>query len=504
MKLEVADIGEKMPEENNLDQVGKLPADVVAKKRVQLGMISPDDNRYTKESEKLGPYLSAEAHLSACAYMQMVFLETRMEFGQAEERHLDDLDAALQKIDPLNMQILEDEVTRHDIIATLEEIGRYVSPETKALLHPGTTSYDVVDTARAYLFKKAWNEVVRPKVIEVIGKLCDLGELYAGLKDGAQPLIQVGRTHLQDTSPVVFGNVLAGYARRLAERVQKADSDFDDLRGKVSGIVGTGAGIEMVVGKGNSRDFEMAVLGKLGLKPDLAATQIAHKERMADVGHQITVLDYILADFANDIRLLYSSAIREVASSDSSRTLGGSSTDAGKDNPVKWENIVGKRTVIASGMIVLYEAIISPLQRTLDNSVQGRYQPQQMMTEMHESFCRASKALDKLAVYPDKIAENLAPVRKVPTEAMVTITRGQGFVHPKHGDPHNMVKKFAQQAKQDKVRLLDIALKDDSFSRMFEGLDKEKRRILEGELELYLGSSIEDAKDSIAFAKCVK
>jgi fumarate hydratase class II len=191
----------------------------------------------------------------------------------------------------------------------IEEIGRYVSPETKALLHPGTTSYDILDTARSYLYKKAWNEVIRPKIAGGIDKLCLIAEQ-------SMKMLQVGRTHLQDTSPVLLGGMLAGYAARLAERVQKCDYAVTDLRGKISGIVGTGASIEMVIGRGKSLKFERTVLQRLGLKADRTATQIVQKEKLSDFGHGIVTLMDVLGDFANDVRQMYSSAIKEVTSRD--------------------------------------------------------------------------------------------------------------------------------------------------------------------------------------------
>jgi adenylosuccinate lyase len=50
-------------------------------------------------------------------------------------------------------------------------------------------------------------------------------------------------------------------------------------------------------------------------------------------------LSKVLSDFAEDMRLLYSSRINKITSLDAVR-LKGSSADAGKNNPVNWENNV--------------------------------------------------------------------------------------------------------------------------------------------------------------------
>ena len=151
--------------EKDLNLVGKLAPDERAIAEFRLRNISPDDAKYAEASRDLADFLSPKAEWQICAFVQRTLLEARVEFGQAEKRHLDEVDRAMHQISPLNMALLEEKVTKHDQLAVIEEIGRFVSPETKALLHPGTTSYDILDTARAYMFKRAWFEVIRSENI---------------------------------------------------------------------------------------------------------------------------------------------------------------------------------------------------------------------------------------------------------------------------------------------------------------------------------------------------
>ena len=147
----------------DVDLVSKLSPEDRARREFALKCISPDDAKYGERSQRLVPYLSACGEWIGCADLQRVCLETRVEFGQAQQENLDELNAALKKIDPLNITLLEeDKRIQHDQLAVIEEIGRFVSLETKALLHPGTTSYDILDTIRSYLFKRAWTELIRP------------------------------------------------------------------------------------------------------------------------------------------------------------------------------------------------------------------------------------------------------------------------------------------------------------------------------------------------------
>jgi len=462
---------------------------------MHLKSISPNDGKYSKSCDSLRRYLSEEAQWMECAYVQQILVETGVEFGRGSGKNIREVRRAMKKIIPLNMKLIESQVTKHDQLAVIDEIGRFVSPETKALLHPGTTSYDILDTARSHLYKSAWSKEMRPKVKEVVNKLCDMGEEYIDV-------VQVGRTHLQDTSPVSFGGFLAGYGARIANRIDYADRAFDDLRGTITGIVGTGAGIEMVFGI-RAEEFERRVLGKLDLKPDTTATQIVQKERLADVGHALVTLDGVLCDFSNDMRILYSSPIQEVTSRDSAKRLGGSSTDAGKNNPINYENISGKYCIVESGQRVLYEMIRSDLQRDLRGSVQARYQPECMMAETYESFDRALKALDKLSVNIDMMERNLIPIRERPTEALVTVLKGEFFYHPEYGLPHNFVKEMAKKSKTNGSKLIDVCLEDDCFNELFDSLPDVKKEILKGGLENYLGFSRKRALDNINYARAV-
>lgn len=478
------------------DLTAKFSVEELIIARYRLKCLSPDDSRYYKESQHLAPFFSLEAELKACVQVQKALLETRVEFSKADPKNVVELEEALSKFDPLNATLIEEKITKHDQLAVIEELGRHVSLETKAMLHPGTTSYDILDTARSYLFKLAWKTTLKPKALELVEKLCDLAESYKFVG-------QVGRTHLQHTSPVLFGGVLAGYAARLAERVKKSDAAFEDLRGKISGIVGTGASIDIVIGEGKSLEFERRVLEKLNLEPDLTSTQIVQKERLADCGHAIMTLMGVLTDFANDMRLLYSSEINEISSFDEEKRLGGSSADAAKNNPIHWENIAGTEPVVESGMRILYGLISTDFQRDLRGSKSARYQPQLMMAETYESLARAVKATNSLIVNNDKMSEHLQKVRDFPSEAMVAVTRAHGWNHPQYGVGHEAVKEFSKQAKGHRAPLLETALRDPFFNDFFTKLPCREQRILQGELGLYTGSARERLELNIQYAKKV-
>lgn len=482
----------------DLDLVGKLDEEEKKDLGFRMKCFSPDDGKYGKVSKDLKCFLSAEAEWLTFVNVQRTLMQVRVKYSQATKENYEEFIEALSKIDTNNMQLLENKVTKHDQLAVIEELGRHVSPETKALLHPGTTSYDIVDTARSKNFIDAWYHIIRGEVEQTVEQLCEISE-----KCEEENLIMVGRTHLQHTSPIPLGQYFAGYAARIADRISNADVAFSDLCGKISGIVGTGAGIEAVIGEGKGIEFEKEVLYLLGLKPDYTATQVIQKEKLADVGNSLVTLMHVLGDFAGDMRYLYSSDVGEVTSRAEAKRLGGSSTDAGKNNPINWENIEGKGAVVESGMRILYEMIKTDMQRDLRSSVQGRYQPQQMMVEVYESFKRANKALKQLSINENKLKENLSYVRENPSEAMVTILKGEGFIHSKYGAVHDFVKEKMKESKQGEFSLFKTCYQDPEFKTALEKMDSKKRDMLMGNIELYIGNANERARINREYARKV-
>ncbi len=200
---------------------------------------------------------------------------------------------------------------------------------------------------------------------------------------------------------------------------------------------------------------------------------------------------------------MYSSAIGEVTSRDNAERLGGSSTDAMKNNPINWENICGTMPLIEGGMRILYSLIQSDFQRDLRGSKSARYQPQLMMTETYESFSRLNRILGQLSLNEDRLEENLQGIRDKPSEAMVTILRGERWVHSEYGVGHDFVKEMGIISQREERPLLDVCLEDKEFNLLYGNLTETKRNILNGQMEEYVGSSSKRAELNRTYCKRV-
>jgi adenylosuccinate lyase len=476
--------------DKQLNQVGNLSPEQLQEERFAMRSMSVYDGKYRKKIAPLMDCLSEEAYdWRAIAEVQHAMIKTQHEFGIVGEEIVEDSRQALKKFDPVNAKYIEANVTNHDIVAVILDLSRHCELETPTHYHKGTTSYDALDTGRAALLKKVYKQFFRPAA-------CDLMKEFTRISKHAEDenLIRVGRTHLQDTSPVPFAMVFASYGRQVAENIEELDYFFSKLKGKISGMTGTGAGVEKAT-KVNQFDYEKMLLEKLDLIPDMTATQVTNKSVLASIGHGMTNLTYTIVDFANDVRIYYSSAIKEMTTSDNAASLGLSSTSAAKNNPINFENVVGTARLVEGGMGILYQTKISNIDRDLCNSKPLREEPRSMICKTYEAVTRLTGRLKKLALIKDNIEKNLTEYRRLPDEAMVCILKGEEFTHSKYGLPHSFVKEMAKSVKTDKTKkLIDQCLKDDEFKTCYENMSNENQRILQGEVELYIGNAYERAR----------
>ncbi len=408
--------------------------------RERFRSICPYDAKY--RDEEINDCLSMEAEVKYCGKVHEAVLAGLHRFGregmQPSLEALDDLSQAIKKLGAAYVVYLEDAVTKHDQQAIIGAITENLSdPRNSRYIHPGLTSYDILDSARSLAFRDAVAGVLLPRSKRLLMEILDSAERWAGL-------VQVGRTHGQWTSPVTVGYVLAGYGQRLADRIRELDRAKDKLQGKLDGIVGTGAQPALFVREGEFENYRSYVLNNiLGLKVCRTPTQIVPKEPLSDLGHCCATMDLVLADAANSLRQLKRPEIREFLGVDTQGRLGGSSTDAGKDNPITEENISGLCEDIVAGMLTLYRMPVSEHQRDLRGSVQSRFEPQHMMAGLAKSLKDMTRVMANLAAVPQYLEKNLGLASMYSSEAMNVILKSHAFA-----DAHKRVKEWTKEAKR--------------------------------------------------------
>lgn len=459
----------------------------------------PYDYKY--KHNELVPYLTAAAEIKYYTKVQAALMKGLHKFGKASEKNVKEMEDAVDKISPALVYELEEKVTKHDQQALImalkgnlqacekvnpllkDYLKGLVSRDTAKLIHPGTTSYDIVDTARAMMYRDSTNEIVIPESIKLLKNLVGLAEKY-------MDRVQIGRTHGQWTSPLTFGYALAMYAEGLADRIPKLRQGANSLEGKISGIVGTGASIASIVGKENALEFEGYVLEDvLKLNVSRASSQVTRKEKLADLTHYLITLAAVLADMSNSMRHLQRSEIHEIGELGEQRR-GGSSADPSKSNPINFENVNGLFEVLSNAQNTVYHTIITDHQRDLRNSVMHRFEPTHLICGVFDSLKRLNKVMPKLAVYENQMDGHIKKASKLSkAEALNAILKAH-LVE----DSHERVRKWTTEAIKQDRDLIYVALEEKDINHLWEKEFSEEEKAVLMDLSLYTGLAKEKTR----------
>ena len=222
-----------------------------------------------------------------------------------------------------------EQVTDHDVAAFVDVLGASAGPAGR-WIHFGMTSSDVLDTALALQLTRA-GAVIVPGAGELASALAEQARAHAGT-------LCVGRTHGVHAEPTSFGLKLAGFAMEAQRNADRLERAFDQAAtGAISGAVGTYATL--------GPDYERRVLATLGLEAEPVSTQVVPRDRHAELLSAIALAGAGLERFAQEIRHLQRTEVREVEEPFRAGQKG-SSAMPHKRNPITTERICGLARVL--------------------------------------------------------------------------------------------------------------------------------------------------------------
>ncbi len=253
------------------------------------------------------------------------------------------------------VQAIEAEIN-HDVMAMVRGFSEQCSPEAAKYIHLGATSYDIVDTAWAVIFKDAF-ALLEKHVVDLLKIIVAHAAKYKNL-------VCVGRTHGQHAIPTTLGMKFANWADEFSRHLDRLQEiKARDVVGKFGGAVGTFASHGT-----NGLKIQALVMEALGIQPNLISTQVVHRDRYAEIIYWTALVGSTIAKVAKEIRDLQRSEIAEMFEPFEKEQVG-SSTMASKRNPHKSERLCGVYRIIASHVIPMLEdnALIEH-ERDLTNS----------------------------------------------------------------------------------------------------------------------------------------
>lgn len=342
--------------------------------------------RYSRE--KMAAIWSQENKYAKWLDVEVAACEAMVKLGLAPAAAVDNIKAKavinVARIDEIEA------VTRHDVIAFVSSLTEVIGEDGR-FIHMGLTSSDVLDTALAVQLKEASDLLLE-----------DLDDLLAVLKRRAfehKKTLMIGRSHGIHAEPITFGLKLAlWYAemRRNRARLERAREAVSC--GKISGAVGTFSFVDPFV--------EEYVCEKLGLAPVPVASQIVQRDRHAEFFSTLAIVASSLDKFAQEIRLLQRTEVRE-AEEYFSPGQKGSSAMPHKRNPVLSENISGLSRLVRSYALAALEDVALWHERDISHSSVERVIAPDATIALDFMLGRFTGLMDRLVVYPDRMLANL-------------------------------------------------------------------------------------------------
>jgi fumarate hydratase class II len=176
----------------------------------------------------------------------------------------------------------------------------------------------------------------------VAGKLLpaarDMHALLSKLAKKWDSIVKIGRTHLQDATPLTLGQEFSGYAAQIEANIARLEELMPRLYRLAQGGTAVGTGLNAPRGFGEAFAKEVANLTRLPFTsaPNKFAEMAAH-DTLVELSGALSTLAVSLTKIANDIRLMGSGPRCGIGELRLPENEPGSSIMPGKVNPTQCE-----------------------------------------------------------------------------------------------------------------------------------------------------------------------
>ncbi|GJL66490.1 MAG: fumarate hydratase class II [Nitrospirales bacterium] len=225
----------------------------------------------------------------------------------------------------------------NEVIANLaiERLGGTLG--TKTPVHPNDhcncsqSSNDVFPTAMHIATVEQLHHVLIPSLAHLRRVLLEKSQAW-------EDIIKIGRTHLQDATPLTLGQEFSGYTTQVQLGIDRIQDGLKRLYLLAQGGTAVGTGLNAKPGFGEKFAEEVARYTQL---PFLSASNkfeaLATHDAMVEISGVLNVIAVSLNKIANDIRLLSSGPRSGLGELSLPENEPGSSIMPGKVNPTQCE-----------------------------------------------------------------------------------------------------------------------------------------------------------------------
>lgn len=321
--------------------------------------------------------------------------------GLVSSAELEDLVTHQNTIDISRILEIEKE-TKHDVVAGIREFAEKAKIGG-GKIHLGATSMDIYENTEILRMREGLM-LIDSGVRRFLTSLSAQIIRYANLPC-------MGYTHLQPAEPTTVGYRLATYAQDLLIDMELLAFVRRSLKAKgMKGPVGTrGSYVEVLKGSElTAGGFDKEVMNILDIEALEVANQVYPRKFDYLVLTALSAISSSVAKFGGDVRLLQMPAIGEWSEPFGKKQIGSSAMPF-KKNPIDSEKICSlARYVVQLPAVGIGNAILSHLERTLDDSANRRIIIPEAFLAADEILATAQKIISGLVINKEKIALNLA------------------------------------------------------------------------------------------------
>ncbi len=333
-------------------------------------------------------------------------------------------------------------VTRHDVIAFLTNVAKYVGEDSR-FIHLGLTSSDIGDTSFSLILRQALELIL--KKTEVLKESLR----NQALKHKFTPMM--GRTHGMHAEPITFGfKLLIFYEeiKRVEKRIKNAILSVS--YGKLSGAVGTYANIPP--------DVEHEALDLLGLK-SILSNQVIQRDVYADAFYALAALGASCETIALEIRHLMRTEVSELEEPFAPGQKG-SSAMPHKKNPIVSENICGLSRVLKTNLISALDNIPLWHERDISHSSVERIIGPDSTILAYYVLSQLIYLIDNMNVNKENMLKNMDLTKGVIFSQKVLLSLvDKGMLRE---DAYKIVQKLAHESIQAQINFKDLLKKDET------------------------------------------
>ena len=393
---------------------------------------------------KMGEIWQDQNKFSKMLKIEILVCEALTKLGKIPKESLEKIKKKA-RFDIETVQKIE-EKAKHDVASFLVNVAENLGPEAK-YLHLGMTSSDLLDTTLALQCVEAANIL--------IADLKKLLQILASKAKKYKDTVCIARTHGIHAEPITFGLKLAVWFDETKRNLGRLEQAKENIRfGKLSGAVGTYAHLRPSV--------EEYVCDKLGLKPEIIATQIIQRDKHAQFLMALAFMASSLEKFATEIRHLQKTDVLEVEEPFFKGQIG-SSAMPHKRNPIHCERICGLARVVRANAQASLDNINLWHERDISHSSVERIILPDSTILLDYMLNRFVYILDGLLVYPKNMIMNLSKTKglifsqKILVELM---NKGLNRIAA-----YEIIQRCAMQVWRENVDFKDILRRDKKLRR---------------------------------------